>query len=500
MSPDSHSSPRTLKAAAVLFLVVGTLGGGLGGATMGFLLGRSARQPSPSVGDAGTSTPRGRSPDAGRVIASRPDLGPHADASVAASLDLGSKNPDPSGALVCVEVRDVGERRVAGALITWRSVVPSSLRPTSQVGELGVYSAPLPFPDEVIARGGVPASGAVAVASGRGAPSTLRSDAQGRACLRASGHMILAAALDERSASVELDLSSSGQSPGVIILRLAIPADALCHLASPSESVEAGGDPVSSQPASDIEGRVVDSRGFGISGVRIDGQVGGSQATALSDARGSFRLIGLPRGSLSLRAQKRGYAPLRSSRRADEPRSEIALSLDPGGGIAGLLRDRQRGLVPTAASLSLDIAGTSQPVPLARDGQFSLTGLPPGPAILRARAPGFASLSLPIDIPAGHSPDEITLRDLRVELVAGATVAGRVRSGGGTPAGVSIRAIAEDGSILARTLTDERGEFQLSDLPAGRLQITATAGAHSGSVRVDVQAGRHEQIQIELQE
>ena len=409
--------------------------------------------------------------------------------------------PGGPGSQICVEVRDVGERRVAGALVTWRSVVPVSLQRQNSVGELGVFAAPLPFPEDVIARTG-PLPGPAGGPSLSGSGSTaVRTDAGGRACVRADGHILLTATSDERSASVEVDLPVGAQPAGVIVLRLAIPADALCRLAGPLDSGtgESSTEPVSTQPAGDIDGRVVDARGFGITGVRVDAQVGSARAVAVSDVRGSFRLSGLPRGSLSLALQKRGYAPLATSRRADDPRSDVELTLQAGGGIAGVLRDRQRGLPPTGASLSLQSGGSSQQVPLNRDGGFSLTGLAAGSAVLRARAPGFAPLSLPIDIPQGQAPDEITLRDLRLELEAGASLRGQVRGSAGSLAGVSLTATTDDGSVVGRAISDDRGEFQMADLPAGKLKISATSTAGRGNTTVELRAGRQEQLQIELQ-
>lgn len=471
---------------------------------MGFWLGHTRRAPTPSPRDAGVLVSSDRGQDAGLTAAQvRVDLGAPIDAGPRSAADLGPPGSTP-GTLpsICVQVQDVGERRVAGALVTWRSVVPNSLRPTREVGELGVYSGPLPFPEDVILRTGplAPRSPSPGAASAAATPAALRTDASGRACLRASGHLVITAVLDERSASVELDVPADAQPAGVVVLRLGIPAEALCRLATPADTGEPGAEPVSSQPGGEIEGRVIDARGFGIAGVRIDAQVGSSQAVAVSDARGGFRLAGLPLGSLQIRAQKRGYAPFHSSRRADEPRSDVQVTLQPGGGIAGVLRDRARGLVPAGASLSLQHAGSSQVVPLSREGQFSVTGLTSGSAVLRARAPGFAPLSLPIEIPAGQSPDEITLRDLRLELEPGATVSGRVLGSRGSPAGVSVSALAEDGSVVSRALSDDRGEFQLTDLPAGSLRVSATAGSLRGSVRVQLQPGQRESIQIEIQE
>ena len=152
--------------AAVLFLLVGTLGA-LGGAFMGFgrvcAVSQSGlrrrRPPSEICGfDAGAGSgpyPRQRPgcPSSRRARDRVSDAG--TDAGMASALTE-----------VCIEVCDVGEHRVAGALITHRAAAPTPLRATSAVGELGVYAAPLPFPDDVIAGGapkvssaGLPAAG-----------------------------------------------------------------------------------------------------------------------------------------------------------------------------------------------------------------------------------------------------------------------------------------------------------------------------------------------------
>ncbi len=505
MTASRSTSRRQVSPAAVLFLIVGTVGGGVGGASMGFWLGQRSRATAvPSVQpDAGrpglTPAPSSFLPAARLATV---DLGRSGDGGRSASdMAVDRRVPGGPGSQICVEVRDVGERRVAGALVTWRSVVPVSLQRQNPVGELGVFAAPLPFPEDVIARTG-PLPGPAGGPSLSGSGSTaVRTDAGGRACIRAEGHILLTATSDERSASVEVDLPAGAQPAGVIVLRLAIPADALCRLAGPIESGmgETSTEPVSTQPAGDIDGRVVDARGFGIAGVRVDAQIGSARAVAVSDARGSFRLANLPRGALTFALQKRGYAPLTSTRRADEPRHDVELTLQAGGGIAGVLQDRQRGMPPMGASLSLQSGGSSQPVPLSRDGSFSLTGLASGAAVLRARAPGFAPLSLSIDIPQGQSPDEITLRDLRLELEAGASLRGQVRGSAGSLTGVSLTATTDDGSVVGRALSDDRGEFQMADLPAGKLRISATSAAGRGSTAVELRAGRQEQLQIDLQ-
>lgn len=487
---------RSTSPAALLFLLIGTLGGGLGGALMGF----RAAQRSGSVAPPPRSGPLTTPPDAAAAPPSAlPPPAGVGPSPLSPPQDLG-RDAGPAAALteVCVEVCDVGEHRVAGALVSYRSAVAAPPAATRAVGELGVHTGALPFPEEVIARGGPPASPASRPAGGKDS-AVLRTDSQGRACLRATGRVLISAAHDERSASVELDLGpSGGRSLGIVILRLAIPADALCRLAGPLDPAESSPEPVSDQPGGDIEGHVVDARGYTVAGVRIDAQVGSTRAVALSDSRGSFRLSGLPRGSLTLSAQRRGYAPLTLTRRGDEPRREVTLTLSPGGGIAGRLRDRDRGSLPVGATLSLQTGIGSQPVPLGKDGGFALTGLPVGSATLRARAPGFAPLSLPLDIPAGQSPDEITLRDLRIELEPAATLRGQVRSDSGSRGGVVITVTTADGTVCGRALTDDRGEFRLTDLPSGKLQIRAQSGPLTGEASVELRPAGQDQIELEL--
>lgn len=414
-----------------------------------------------------------------------PDLGPAAAASTLLTE-------------VCVEVCDVGEHRVAGALVSYRAAAPSQLRAASAVGELGVYAAPLPFPDDVIARGS-PRSAPPGAATADRDGAVLRTDSQGRACLRAAGRVLISAAQDERSASVELDLpAAGGRLPGVVVLRLGIPADALCRLAGPGEPTEPSSEPMSDRPGGDIAGHVLDARGYTVAGVRIDAQVGSVRNVALSDQRGAFRLAGLPRGTLSLSAQKRGYAPLQVSRRSDEARADVTLTLTPGGGVAGTLRDRARGLLPTGATLSLQTSLGTQPISLGRDGGFTLTGLPVGAATLRARAPGFAPLSHSLEIPAGQAPDEITVRDLRLELEPASLLRGQVRLDSGSRAGVVVTATSADGTLCGRVLTDERGEFRMADLPSGPLQVRAAAGGLSATASIELRPAAQEQIELEL--
>ena len=489
--------------SAILFLIIGTLGGGAGGAAAGFWLGHRAPR---ATGQVPSTRPTEVHADAAvRPGDAQADAAQHAGSDAAAgvggTVDGGSDRS--AGTEVCVEVREAGDRPVAGALITWRSAVWAGARTGGAVGELGVYAGTPPFPDDVIARGAVVA--APAAQGGAGAGAGRSSDAAGRVCLRATGPIVVTAVHDERTATAELLLPAAESAPGgsrapvAVVLRLGLPADALCRLTTPTDPSAIPGEPVSETAAGDIEGRVVDGRGFGVVGVRVDAQIGSSRSTGITDARGAFRLTGLPRGALTLTLQKKGYAPLRVSRRADEGRSDVSVTLLPGGGIAGSLRDRRRGTVPAGATLVLLAGGSSQTLPIGRDGHFEMTGLPTGAGTLRARAPGFAALSLPVQIPAGEGPDEITLRDVVLDLEVGAEVRGQVRTPSGSSAGVVVEASSSDGTVLGRVLSDDHGDFRLGDLPAGRLRITASAGTSRATATIDVESGANQQVHLELQ-
>lgn len=497
---------------ALLFLVIGTCGGALGGGAVGVWLGQRLRPAAVRSRTASTPLPKPTEPKA--------PASPVQDAGARTKPDGGSA---ASEVPLCVEVRDSGERPVLDATVGIRALPPPARRLRSagpagkedqpEVGELGVYSAPLPYPEDIIAGQYVPLGRAKAPhAAGPQPADGVRTDEHGRACLkaRAPGYFELTASREARSASVELSLleahgpALSQGSPISIVLRLAEPLDSICRPAAQAAPlVDAPpGEPASSAVGPDVIGRVVDGRGFGLAAARIEAQVGDGRArvVAVSDGSGSFRLAGLPRGALLVRAQLAGYAPLTINRRADEPRDDLQLVLRPGGGIAGTLRDARRGTLPPGAQLVVvpAVDGAAISVPLRSDGSFSATGLPVGSATLRARAPGYAPLFRTMQVPAADSPAQVSLRDLRLELEAGGSLAGQVRGAAGEAAGVTIQVYDDSGAAAGKALADEHGEFRLGDLPAGRLRVTASSGHGRAEAVVELRSGDEERVYLEL--
>jgi hypothetical protein len=507
-------------AVAALLFLIGAVGGALGGGGLGVWIGRRAAQNTVPPVVKIDSNLVNKNTNSEKIIAPTT-----AQQTVPATNNPLPSKPSPRDGVVgkphsnlCIEVRDSGGRLVSGALISLRSLpalgvsANPNLGERKEIGELGVYSTSLPYPDEVIAGQYTPLNRAAASAQNLGASTDPRTDESGRACLPlpGPGSFVITAIKDDRSASVELSLPASPESPAdkplplSIILRLGEPLDALCRLAAPPPlpATEDATDAVSETLGPDVAGRIVDSRGFGLAAVRIEAQIGAGRARSVgvSDASGNFRLTGLPRGPLSLRAQLAGYAPLQLNRRADESRGELQLVLRPGGGIAGILRDARRGNLPTGAQLSITSSADGVPVnvPLASDGSFSLSGLPAGPATLRARAPGHAPYSRTLQLTATEGPGQTSLRDLRIELEAGGSLVGQVHGPTGNAQSVTILVVTEDGSPARKTLTDERGEFRLSDLPAGRLRVTASSSQGRGETSVELRSGGEERVYLEL--
>jgi hypothetical protein len=390
---------------------------------------------------------------------------------------------------------------------------PTKAAPTP-IGELGVLAGPLPFPEDVIGGSFLP-PGAVQHGSGSGgAELSAASDEKGLARLAPLpvGRLQVQVSYDGKSAAAEVWVPAA--PPGAVhdsdatalrlVLRLGAPPDTLCSL--PGET-EAPGEAAAAPGAADgpeVAGRVEDPRGFPVSGARIELTVGRNRTQTLSDPRGGFSARGLPVGALMVQVQRAGYAPLTISLAADKPRGELRLKLQPGGGIAGTLRDGRAGGVPPGTQLYAESeGGLRQAIVVGSDGRFSAIGLVPGDLTLHARAPGYAPLVQTVKVPGADSQGEITVRDLRLELWHGATLRGRVYGESGDVAGatVTITLLPPGGGErqLARVVTDPRGEFVASDLPPGRVRVSAVAGGGSKARgELELQAGDNAHTELEL--
>ena len=152
--------------------------------------------------------------------------------------------------------------------------------------------------------------------------------------------------------------------------------------------------------------------------------------TLSADADGRFRRVDLPPGIYMLRARLEGDATSRSGLRITPDRpADLSLRLAPGARVGGTVRDERGEAVP-GAELTLAEGGLS-PLPRRAQaddaGAFSLAGLLPGRHTMEVRAPGHVPTRMPLTLDAGAT------ERLTVELVRGATVAGRVLDAQGRP-------------------------------------------------------------------
>jgi len=197
--------------------------------------------------------------------------------------------------------------------------------------------------------------------------------------------------------------------------------------------------------------------------------------------------------------------------------------------LRGVLVDAASGEALPRARLTVMAAGaTVASVVAGADGAFSVL-VPAGQALsVRIAKAGFASMTLPV------SPRQIGgAEPLRIEVPRGAVIAGRAVDAAGEPAQrIVVRRlpassepawspVSPDGLVwrdtLASTLPDDRGEYRVSGLVAGRyvldaypagaimsigrsgeVQLTASP-SRSASATVDVQAGSQLTVDLTLE-
>ena len=449
--------------------------------------------------------------DAGAArAAGTPDAGTPRAARVLWAVVIDARGQPVVGAKVAARLELSPSELAAAPALAARP--PGKSATTQPIGELGVRSGPLPFPEDVITGANL-VRGIVQRGSSDAAELTATTDEKGVARLFPvpPGMVQLLVNHDNKSAAAEVVVpplpspTPSDSDPAAlrIVLRLGSQPDALCTLPTdPGEPLDPAA-PAAVGDGPEVAGRVEDARGFPVSGARLELTSGRVRTQTLSDPRGAFTVRGLPAGALTVQVRHAGFAPLTVNQSADKPRQDLRLKLLPGGGISGLVRDARAGGVPAGTQLFAESdGGQRQPIAIAADGRFTATGLLPGEFTLRARAPGYAPLALPIKVPPGETPEQLTLRDLRLNLEHSATLRGRVRSLDGLAAGATITLTIPlptgQERPLAQLLTDARGEFVAPDLPSGKLHVKATAGNTTAQADLELTAGDTQHTELEL--
>lgn len=232
-------------------------------------------------------------------------------------------------------------------------------------------------------------------------------------------------------------------------------------------------------PGMELEGRVLDRDGSGISAARV--MVGpeypesleledGSQVTGpppritRTDAQGRFRLRGLEPGPLSVAARADGFAPARTAAEPlGETKARCELVLAPEARVAGIVRHADG-----SAAAGVGIAGGPYfdfayvHARSASDGSYVLGGLASGEHEIRAseQERGEARTTLVLASGTETRWDPV--------LVSGTTLAGHVVDERGEPLAdwhVAAVKLEHVGLWLRDTHSDSRGAFELVNAP-----------------------------------
>lgn len=232
---------------------------------------------------------------------------------------------------------------------------------------------------------------------------------------------------------------------------------------------------------------------------------------------GEFELGAVPEGRFDLVVTGPGLASLEKRLQIEGHDTEIDLGhleMDRGQVLQGYVRD-ERNRPIAEASIELVIAQARTvivdrrvgPVVTSSEGDFVIEGLKPGGNYeLRVRHPEFAVQTLTGIVVPAEEPVEIVLRDA-------SSLLGRVFDSGGTPIeGARVTALPE-GMPDARSLnhrvrgaapsvlTGPDGRFELADVEAGTLRVSAVAPGFTEEVIHDLEVlpGSEVKIQITLE-
>jgi protocatechuate 3,4-dioxygenase beta subunit len=244
--------------------------------------------------------------------------------------------------------------------------------------------------------------------------------------------------------------------------------------AGPEAPAAPGPPPTGLAPAA-LRGAVLEADGAPADGAAVSVLAGGRvRAAVTAGDDGAFRIEGLEPGEYLLVARRddRAAAPVGPVPLAPgEELAGLTLVLAPGGSLAGTVLDA--GTREPIEGATVAAAGASATTD--RIGRFRLRGLPPGPTVLAATAPGYEPREAPLELYARAETG------FEVALSRGARIRGRVLSSGGEPvAGAQVRPVpyrfdgAEGAAAGAAAGAD--GSFDLAS-PAGTVRVEGSSPA-----------------------
>jgi protocatechuate 3,4-dioxygenase beta subunit len=240
-----------------------------------------------------------------------------------------------------------------------------------------------------------------------------------------------------------------------------------------------------------LAGRVVDGRGFPISGalVRVDlaGAAAGSPPrTASSASDGTFQLGSLPPPPYRVQVEHPDYATAQLRAAAPAAGEELTIALSAGARVTGLVLDQMSNDGIAGAAVRLRAAGAKEVLSARTDarGQFEFRNVSLGSYEVFADAPLHTSARgrATVSQPGSSEVDPLVLQP------AGA-VSGDVVDRIGVPVFNAEVALGQPPAWSKSVRTDHRGHFTLNGVAPGDQRISARhaqAGASAAPVPVRV--------------
>jgi protocatechuate 3,4-dioxygenase beta subunit len=217
---------------------------------------------------------------------------------------------------------------------------------------------------------------------------------------------------------------------------------------------------------------------------------GSGVVTASTDAKGRYRLEGLPRGLLEIQARAPGYG--RARRRNVRAGGTADLNLFPGSSLSGFVLDPDgRPVADAVVRAEADYArGAREAERTDAKGRFELIGIPSGSYALVAVHPDFAP-----GVTAGVAIDHGADARSDVSLARGIPVTGRLLGTDDAPVAGNLVVQELNGHPVSRALAEllraeagADGRFRLEKLPPGSHALSVLAPGHAPT-RVDFDVG-----------
>ncbi|MCA8969390.1 MAG: carboxypeptidase regulatory-like domain-containing protein [Planctomycetes bacterium] len=226
-----------------------------------------------------------------------------------------------------------------------------------------------------------------------------------------------------------------------------------------------------------LQGRVEDIEGLPVQGASVTTFFTSYYGAVTTDARGRFRLASLSpsRESHIVFAKKRGYVESRLDVREKDAREGLVLVMRRGipvrGRVVGPDGEPLRGAELYIGRSKSDYNKLDA---IARDdGDFEFEAVAPGMQRLACEMSGYAPFVTSVHV--GETP---VRKDIAMER--GGTIRGVVRlTGEGTPIANCIVSAFVGGEYAGEgTQSGEEGDFELRDLPKGKIDLEFYASGH----------------------